>query len=72
MAVGFIFVALSATCLGVMPSFRKQVLLDGLPMNSLMFYVNWIITLVCLVMALVKKRRHTGVSGYGIGKEKEF
>ena len=56
MAVGFIFVALSATCLGVMPSFQKQVLLDGLPMNSLMFYVNWIITLVCLVMALVKKR----------------
>ena len=51
MAVGFIFVALSATCLGVMPSFQKQVLLDGLPMNSLMFYVNWIITLVCLVMA---------------------
>lgn len=56
MAIGFLFVAISATCLGVMPSFQKQVLLDGLPMNSLMFYVNWIITLVCLIMALAKKR----------------
>ena len=56
MVAGFLFVAISATCLGVMPSFQKQVLLDGLPMNSLMFYVNLIITLVCLIMALIKKR----------------
>ncbi len=56
MVAGFLFVAISATCLGIMPSFQKQVLLDGLPMNSLMFYVNLIITFVCLIMALIKKR----------------
>jgi len=56
MLVGIIAVAGAATLLGIMPSLQKQVLVDGLPMNSLMAYTNLIITLVSLAMALVKKR----------------
>lgn len=55
MILGFICVAGAAACLGMLPSFQKQLLVDGLPMNSLMFYTNWIITLVCLIMILVKR-----------------
>ena len=56
MLVGIIAVAGAATLLGIMPSLQKQVLVDGLPMNSLMAYTNLIITLVSLGMALLKKR----------------
>lgn len=56
MVIGLIFVAAAATCLGIMPTFQKQLLVDGLPIDSLMFYTNWIITLVCLAMIVVKKR----------------
>ena len=56
MFVGIVAVAGAATLLGIMPSLQKQVLMDGLPMNSLMFYTNLIITLVSLGMALGKKR----------------
>lgn len=57
MVIGFLCVAASATCLGLMPSFQKQVLIDGLPLNSLMFYTNWIITLVCAGMICLKKSK---------------
>lgn len=56
MLVGIFAVAGAATLLGIMPSLQKQVLVDGLPMNSLMAYTNLIITLVSLGMALLKKR----------------
>ena len=56
MLVGIIAVAGAATLLGILPSLQKQVLVDGLPMNSLMAYTNLIITLVSLLMALAKKR----------------
>ena len=56
MLVGILAVAGAATLLGIMPSLQKQVLVDGLPMNSLMAYTNLIITLVSLAMALAKKR----------------
>lgn len=56
MLVGIIAVAGAATLLGIMPSLQKQVLVDGLPMNSLMAYTNLIMTLVSLGMALLKKR----------------
>lgn len=56
MVLGFICVAVSATILGIMPTIQKQVMMNGLPLNSLMFYTNWTITLVCLVMSLVKKK----------------
>lgn len=56
MLVGIFAVAGAATLLGIMPSLQKQVLVDGLPMNSLMAYTNLIITLVSLGMALAKKR----------------
>lgn len=56
MVKGFILVAFAASCLGIMPSFQKQVLMDGLSVNNLMLYSNWVITLVCLGMSLIKKR----------------
>lgn len=56
MVAGFLFVAISATCLGIMPSFQKQVLIDGLPVNSLMLFINLIITIVSLIVGLARKR----------------
>lgn len=56
MLIGILSVAGAATLMGIMPSLQKQVLVDGLPMNSLMFYTNFIISLVSLAMALLKKR----------------
>lgn len=56
MVIGIIAVAGAATLLGIMPSLQKQVLVDGLPINSLMFYTNLIITLVSMVMGIIKKR----------------
>lgn len=37
MLIGIIAVAGAATLLGIMPSMQKTLLVDGLPMNSLMF-----------------------------------
>lgn len=56
MVLGFLCVAGAATCLGIMPTFQKQLMVSGLPLNSLMFFTNWTITLVCLFMALIKKK----------------
>lgn len=55
MIIGILAVAAAATCLGIMPSMQKELLITGLPMNSLMFFTNWLITLVCVFMAAVKK-----------------
>lgn len=54
MLIGILSVAGAATLLGIMPTLQKQVLLDGLHMNSLMFYSNLIILLVSAAMALAK------------------
>lgn len=56
MIVGLLAVAAAAICMGIMPTFQKQVMMNGLPMNSLMCYANIIITLVSLGAALLKKR----------------
>lgn len=56
MILGFLCVAGSATILGIMPTIQKQLMVSGLPLNSLMFFTNWTITLVCLFMALIKKK----------------
>lgn len=56
MVLGFICVAFSATILGIMPTIQKQVMVNGLPLNSLMVYTNWTITLVCLILSLAKKK----------------
>lgn len=56
MVIGFICVALAASCLGIMPSFQKELLVGGLPMDSLMFFTNWVITLFSLGAAIVKKQ----------------
>lgn len=56
MLIGLICVAAAATCLGIMPTFQKQVMVNGLPLESLMFYTNWVITMVCLFMSIIKKR----------------
>lgn len=56
MLIGIIAVAGAATLLGIMPSMQKTLLMNGLPMNSLMFFTNLTISLVCLMMAVVKKR----------------
>ncbi len=55
MLIGFICVAGAATLLGIMPTFQKQLMVSGLPLNSLMFFTNITITLVCLIMALIRK-----------------
>ncbi len=31
-------------------------MVNGLPLNSLMFFTNWTITIVCLLVALIKKQ----------------
>lgn len=56
MLIGFLYVAIAATCLGMMPTFQKTVMVSGLPLSSLMFYTNWVITFVALAMAFIKKR----------------
>ena len=56
MLIGIIAVAGAATLLGIMPSMQKTLLVNGLPMNSLMFFTNLTISLVCLIMARLKGR----------------
>lgn len=56
MLLGFFCVAGAATCLGILPTFQKHLMVNGLPLNSLMFFTNWTITLVCLFMAIIKKK----------------
>lgn len=56
MILGFICVAGSAAILGIMPTIQKQVMVNGLPLNSLMFFTNWTITLVCLFLSIIKKK----------------
>lgn len=55
MAIGMICVAGAATLLGILPTIQKQLMVDGLPLNSLMFFTNLTITLFCLLVSLVKK-----------------
>lgn len=55
MVIGMFCVAGAATLLGILPTIQKQLMVDGLPLNSLMFYTNMTITLFCLLVALIKK-----------------
>ena len=55
MGMGIFCVAGAATLLGIMPTIQKQLLVDGLPMNSLMFFTNMTITLFCLLLSCLKK-----------------
>ncbi|XCP86093.1 hypothetical protein ABXS75_04600 [Roseburia hominis] len=48
MVTGFICVAGTAVILGIMPTIQKQIMLNGMPLNSLMFFTNLTITIVCL------------------------
>lgn len=56
MLLGFICVAASATILGILPTIQKQLMVSGMPLNCLMFYTNWTITVVCMFLAFVKKK----------------
>lgn len=56
MGQGILAVVASATILGVMPSMQKQLMVDGLPIFSLMLFTNLIITLVTLAVSLAKGR----------------
>lgn len=56
MGQGILAVVASATILGVMPSMQKQLMVDGLPIFSLMFFTNLIITLVTLAVSLGRGR----------------
>lgn len=56
MGQGILAVVASATILGVMPSMQKQLMVDGLPIFSLMLFTNLIITLVTLAVSLGKGR----------------
>ncbi|MBO5460258.1 MAG: DMT family transporter [Ruminococcus sp.] len=55
MLTGIICVAGAASLLGILPTIQKQLMVDGLPLNGLMFYTNLTITIVCLLAALIKK-----------------
>lgn len=55
MLIGVICVAGTAVFLGILPTIQKQLMLDGLPLNSLMFFTNLTITLVCLLVAVIRK-----------------
>lgn len=55
MVIGFLAVAAAATCLGIMPSMQKQLLVDGLPMSSLMFFTNLTITVVSAGLARIRR-----------------
>lgn len=55
MAIGMICVAGAATLLGILPTIQKQLMVDGLPLNSLMFFTNLTITIFCLLVSLVKR-----------------
>lgn len=56
MLIGFVYVAIAASCLGMMPTFQKTVMMNGLPLSSLMFYTNWVITCAALAMAIIRKK----------------
>lgn len=56
MKIGIFAVVTSATVLGIMPSMQKQLMMDGLPIFSLMFFTNLIISLVTFLMALIRGR----------------
>lgn len=51
MGIGILAVVTAATILGVMPSMQKQLMMDGLPIFSLMLFTNLIISLVTGVAA---------------------
>ena len=55
MIVGILAVAGAATCLGIMPSIQKQLLVDGLPMNSLMFFNKHEQSFVFITFAIGKR-----------------
>ena len=56
MVLGFICVAGAAAVLGILPSIQKQVMVDGLPLNSLIFFTNWTITLVFFLLSIIKNK----------------
>lgn len=56
MIIGMLCVAGTATILGIMPTIQKQIMLNGLPLNSLMLFTNLTLAIVCLIVMLVKKR----------------
>lgn len=56
MGTGILAVVFSATIMGIMPSMQKQLMMDGLPIFSLMFFTNLIISLVTLAMAKLHGR----------------
>lgn len=56
MLLGIICVAGTATILGIMPTIQKQIMLNGLPLNSLMLFTNLTLAIICLIIILIKKR----------------
>lgn len=63
MLSGILAVGAAAVCLGLAPTAQKQLLMTGLPMNSLMFFTNGTISAVCLILGLIRRRsfRTTGI-----------
>lgn len=56
MLLGFIFVAVGASCFGILPTFQKTLTTGGLSMDSLLFFTDLIMTLVALCMIILQKR----------------
>lgn len=56
MGIGILSVVASATILGIAPSMQKQVMVDGLPILSLMFFTSLVISAVSLLIALLTRQ----------------
>ncbi len=56
MTLGVLAVISAATMLGIIPSMQKQLLMDGLPTNSLLFLTNLIVSISTLAILLVQRK----------------
>ena len=56
MGLGIMAVLSAATIMGIMPSMQKQLMLDGLPTNSLLFLTNLVVSISTLLVILFQKQ----------------
>lgn len=56
MGLGILAVLSAATIMGIMPSMQKQLMLDGLPTNSLLFLTNLVVSISTLLVILLQKQ----------------
>ncbi len=55
MLTGILSVAGSAILFGIMPTLQKQLVSDGLSINSLLFFSNWTVTVICCLLLFIRR-----------------